>query len=446
MYDTDRLRTLDKTCLWHPFTPQQRWTTSDPLVIARGEGCTLIDTDGRAYLDGVSSLWTNVHGHGHPALDAALAAQASRLAHSTMLGLTHPEAIELAAELIEVAPAGLSRVFYSDSGSTATEIAVKMAFQAQQHRGETRRTRFATLSDAYHGDTLGAVSVGGIATFHAIFKPLLFDAVVLPAPRSPGGDEEARALQAALDLLDTHADELAGLIVEPLVQGAAGMKMHSPGFVATLIDAARERGILVIADEVAVGFGRTGTLFAMEQVGRSPDFLCLAKGISGGYLPLAATLATESVYEAFLGAPEENRQFFHGHTYTGNPLACAVARASLRLFEQEDTLGHVRELDGAFARLLASRLAPHPWVREIRQRGVLIGIDLERAEAPLPADVGHRVAMAARRHGAILRPLGATLVLNPPLSLSLEQATALVDITRAALDDVTQDLSCPTAP
>ena len=440
MHDTARLRALDKKVLWHPFTPQQRWAASEPLVIARGDGCLLYDTDGKAYLDGVSSLWTNVHGHGHPTLDAALHAQAEQLAHSTLLGLTHPEAIELAAELIDVAPWGLTRVFYSDSGSTSTEIAVKMAFQAQQQRGETRRTRFATLSDAYHGDTIGAVSVGGIDTFHKLFKPLLFDALVLPAPRSPGGDEEATALSGALALLDAHADTLAGLIVEPMVQGAAGMKMHSVDFVRALIDRAREHGILVIADEVAVGFGRTGTLFAMEQVGRSPDFLCLAKGISGGYLPLAATLATEDVYDAFIGSPEENRQFFHGHTYTGNPLACAVARASLRLFDEEDTLGNVRALTAQLGRLLEARLAPHPFVVDIRQCGVMVGIDLAREGIPLPADIGHRVAMAARRHGAILRPLGATLVLNPPLSLTAAQADDLVRITRKALDDVTEEL------
>jgi len=441
MYDTDRLRALDKKVLWHPFTPQQRWTASDPLVIARGDGCMLYDTDGKAYIDGVSSLWTNVHGHGHPVLDAALKEQADTLAHSTMLGLTHPHAIELAAELIDVAPWGLSRVFYSDSGSTSTEIAVKMAFQAQQQRGETQRTRFATLSDAYHGDTIGAVSVGGIEHFHELFRPLLFNALVLPAPRQPGGDEEADALARALAMLEEHADTLAGLIIEPLVQGAAGMKMHSPDFLRALIDAARAHGILIIADEVAVGFGRTGTLFAMEQVERAPDFLCLAKGISGGYLPLAATLASEEVYEAFLGSPEDNRQFFHGHTYTGNPLACAVARASLRLFEEEGTLEHLRALIPQLTRLLQDQVAPHPWVADIRQCGVMVGIDLRRDQDPLPADVGHRVAMAARTHGAILRPLGATIVLNPPLSLTAAQAGELVRITRAAIDDVSKDLA-----
>lgn len=431
------LADLDHRYLWHPFTPQQRWVASDPLIIARGEGCELIDTEGRRYLDGVSSLWTNVHGHGHPALDQALAAQAATLAHSTLLGLTHPTAIQLAAQLVALAPSGLSRVFYSDSGSTATEIAVKMAFQAQQHWGNTERTRFATLRDAYHGDTLGAVSVGAIDIFHRIFKPLLFDAVALPAPRTPAGDDEAACLERALALLDAHGPSLAALIVEPLVQGAGGLKMHSPAFLAALIDRARAHGALVIADEVAVGFGRTGTFFAMEQVGRSPDLLCLAKGISGGYLPLAATLATEDIYDAFLGAPEENRQFFHGHTYTGNPLACAVALASLDVFEREGTLDHARSLGAHLAAELARQIAPHPRVAEIRQCGTMIAIDLQEPTGePAPAGTGHRACMAARAHGAILRPLGNTIVLNPPLALSLDQGSRLIAVTRAAIDDL----------
>lgn len=439
MDDTQRLRDLDRKVLWHPFTPQQRWTEAEPLVISRGDGCLLYDTDGHAYIDAIASLWTNVHGHAHPRLDAALRDQLDRLAHSTMLGLTHPTAIELASRLVDVAPWGLSRVFYSDSGSTATEIAVKMAFQAQQHRGHPQRTRFATLSDAYHGDTLGAVSVGGIATFHEVFKPLLFDALVLPAPRSPGGDEEASCLVEALEALDVHRDELAALIVEPLVQGAAGMKMHSVAFLQALMDRAREHGILVIADEVAVGFGRTGTLFAMDQVARSPDFLCLAKGISGGYLPLAATLATETVYEEFLGAPEENRQFFHGHTYTGNPLACAVALASLDLFDDEEVLPHVRQRAQQLELLLRQHIRPHRWVSEVRQCGVMVGIDLEAPVGPpLPPDTGHRVCMAARQGGVILRPLGNTLVINPPLAISDAQVASIVHATREAIEAVAE--------
>lgn len=436
MPSTTELRDLDKRVLWHPFTPQQRWVSADPLVIARAEGCHLYDTDGNAYLDGVSSLWTNVHGHGHPRLDAALRAQLDQLAHSTLLGLTHPTAIELAARLVDVAPDGLTRVFYSDAGSTATEIAVKMAFQAQQHRGETRRTRFATLSDAYHGDTLGAVSVGAIPIFHQVFKPLLFDAVILPAPRDPDSDEEAACLERALALLDAHGDELAALIIEPMVQGAAGMKMHSLGFLRALIDKARSLGVLIIADEVAVGFGRTGTLFAMEQVDRAPDLLCLAKGISGGYLPLAATLATEAVYDAFLGAPEENRQFFHGHTYTGNPLACAVALASLDVFVEEDVLAHTGRVIEALTAALDAHVRPHPQVARIRQCGVMVGIDLENPDGTaLAHQTGHQVCMAVRKHGAILRPLGNTLVLNPPLAITLDQVRDLARATRAAIDD-----------
>lgn len=440
MSDTERLQHLDRTVLWHPFTPQQRWTAGEPLVIERARKDELFDTAGVAYLDGTASLWTNVHGHGHPALDQAVRDQLDKMAHSTMLGLTHPTAIELGARLIDAAPPGLRRVFYSDSGSTAAEIAVKMAFQAQQQRGHTQRTRFATLADAYHGDTLGAVSVGGIAHFHALFKPLLFDALVLPAPRQPGDHEERAALDAALSALRAHGDQLAGLVIEPLVQGAAGMKMHSPAFVDALIAEAQAQGILVIADEVAVGFGRTGTLFACEQLEHAPDLLCLAKGISGGYLPLAATLTTEAVYDAFLGAADAQKQFFHGHTYTGNPLACAVALASLDLFEVEGTLEHVQRLTAALASALSTHLEPHPWARRIRQRGVMIGVDLARPDRPLPADIGHRVCMAARRHGAILRPLGNTLVLNPPLAMSLTNGRRLVEIARAALDDVTAEL------
>ena len=434
--DSERLRTQDKQHLWHPFTPQQRWTTGTPLIIERARGAELIDSDGRAYIDGVSSLWTNVHGHGHPRIDEAVRQQLDRLAHSTMLGLTHPEAIHLATELVSIAPEGLTRVFYSDSGSTATEIAIKMAYQAQQQRGETQRTRFMTLQDAYHGDTLGAVSVGGIKTFHELFRPLLFDAIIAPAPLSPGGDEEEEALNTALQLIYRHGAELAGIIVEPLVQGAAGMKMHSWRFIQRLVDAAREVGALVVADEVAVGFGRTGSMFAMEQVGRAPDLLCLAKGISGGYLPLAATLASEEVYEAFLGAPSENRQFFHGHTYTGNPLACAAARASLRIFDEERTLEHVRRLSVHLASALDALLGEVQWVTAVRQCGVMVGIDIAYPDGPAPPDCGHRIAMACRNHGAIIRPLGNTIVLNPPLSLTLEEADRLVSATRSAILEV----------
>ncbi|HHO53183.1 MAG TPA: adenosylmethionine--8-amino-7-oxononanoate transaminase [Deltaproteobacteria bacterium] len=436
--DPKTLALLDHRHLWHPFTQQAEWVASAPLIVAEADGVYLIDVHGRRYLDGVSSLWTNVHGHRVPELDRALQEQLGRVAHSTMLGLTHPSAIALAARLAELSPGELVRTFYSDNGSTAVEVALKMAFQSQQQRGEHRRTRFATLRDAYHGDTLGAVSVGSIELFHAIYRPLLFDAISLPAPTSPGGPEEEEALSRGLQLLEEHGDTLAAFVFEPLVQGAAGMKMHSASFLRALAQRARELGVLLVADEVAVGLGRTGSLFAMEQVGLAPDLLCLAKGLAGGYLPLAATLCTESIYQAFLGAPEAHRQFFHGHTFTGNPLAAAVALASLERIEAEDVLAQADALAGAMSAAL-DELSSLPWVSRIRRRGVMVGIDLSQPDgsswAP-SARVAHRVAMATRPRGAIVRPLGDTIVLNPPLVMSPDQGALLVQIVGEAVAEV----------
>ena len=430
------LASLDRRHLWHPFTQHTRWASERPLIVDRAQGCTLYDIDGNGYLDGVSSLWTNVHGHGHPHLDAAVRAQLDKVAHTTMLGLSSSPAIRLAARLAEVTPPGLSRVFFSDNGSTATEVALKMAFQYHQQTGQPHRVRFAGLRDGYHGDTLGAVAVGSIDVFHAVYRPLLFDAVALPAPVTPGGAEEAGCLERSLALLEAHGDTLAAVIVEPLVQGAAGMKMHTVDYLRPLLVRARELGALVIADEVAVGFARLGTMFAMDQVGVAPDLLCMAKGLAGGYLPLAATAATEAVYEAFLGGPAEHRQFFHGHTFTGNPLACAAALASLEVFEQDDVLEHV----GGLARHLGTRLealAQHPCVGEVRHRGVMAGIDLRASDGsrldPALAS-GHQVAMACRPRGAIIRPLGDTLVINPPLAMTLEELDRLVDAVAGAID------------
>lgn len=435
-YDPELLADLDHRHLWHPFTQQATWARSAPLIIQSAKGCTLFDIHGKAYIDGVSSLWTNVHGHRHPRLDQAVHDQLSKVAHSTLLGLSHPTAIDLAHRLVDVVPWGLERVFYSDNGSTATEVALKMAFQYQQQTGNTGRTRFAALKDGYHGDTLGAVSVGAIDLFHQVYKPLLFDAIALPAPREPDGQEEEECLKQALVLLDTHGPELAALIVEPLVQGAAGMKMHSPRFLRTLIERARSHGVLIIADEVATGFARTGSMFAMEQVGVSPDFLCLAKGLAAGYLPLAATLTTTQVYEAFLAEPEAHKQFFHGHTFTGNPLACAVALANLDLFEEEGVLQGVAETERHLA-LLLNGWFTKPEVKSVRQKGVMVGIDLVQPDTGKPWDpaltMGHRVCMEARKLGAILRPLGDTLVINPPLSIRDSELTQLVQITAEAM-------------
>ncbi len=323
---------LDRKHLWHPFTPMLSWMGTDPLVIASAEGNELIDTQGARYLDAVSSLWCNVHGHRHPVIDAAIRAQLDKVAHSTLLGLGNLPSIELAERLVKVAPAGLTRVFYSDSGSTAVEAALKMAFQAQQLSGRTHRTRFLALSNAYHGDTLGSVSVGGMDLFHQIFKPLLFHTARIPP-----------TFDALEQIFADEGSTLAAFVLEPLIQGAAGMLLQPPGFLARARALCDENGVLLICDEVATGFGRTGTMFACEQEQVSPDLMCVAKGISGGYLPLAATLTTETVFECFLGSPGERRTFFHGHTYTGNPLACAAALASLGLFESERTLERVMQ-------------------------------------------------------------------------------------------------------
>ncbi len=408
---------LDLDHLWHPFTQQQGWSEEEPLIIERAEGSHLFDGEGRRYIDGTSSLWCNVHGHRHPAIDRAVRDQLGRVAHSTMLGLSHPGAAELAARLVAIAPAGLSRVFYSDSGSTAAEIALKMAFQYQRQRGgdHARRTSFVKLRQAYHGDTIGSVSVGGIDLFHAAYGPLLFDTHAA----EPG---DAADLER---ILRAHGREVAAVIVEPLVQGAAGILTHPPGYLRAVRELCDEHGLLLICDEVATGFGRTGTMFACEQEDVAPDFLCLAKGITGGYMPLAATLTTERVYEGFLGAPEEQRTFFHGHTYTGNPLACAAALANLDVFESERTIERLQpKIERLWERL--EEIAAMPEVAEVRGRGFMVGIDLGAHEPGLR--MGHRVTLEARQRGAIVRPLGDTVVLVPPLSICVEDLERLLSI------------------
>jgi adenosylmethionine---8-amino-7-oxononanoate aminotransferase len=414
---------LDQDHLWHPFTQQQGWSEEEPLLIERGEGSHLIDGDGRRYIDGTSSLWCNVHGHCHPTIDAAVRDQLDRVAHSTMLGLSHPGATELAARLIDIAPPGLSRVFYSDSGSTAAEIALKMAFQYQRQRGgeHARRTSFVSLREAYHGDTIGSVSVGGIELFHAAYGPLLFETHAA----EPGDAADLARILAA------HGEEVAAVILEPLVQGAAGILVQPPGYLRAVRELCDRHGVLLICDEVATGFGRTGTMFACEQEGVAPDLLCLAKGITGGYMPLAATLTTERVYEGFLGAPEEQRTFFHGHTYTGNPLACAAALANLDVFESERTIANLQPKIGLLWEQL-EKIAAMPEVAEVRGRGFMVGIDLGEHDPALR--MGHRVTLEARQRGAIVRPLGDTVVLVPPLSISGEDLIRLLEVTADSIE------------
>jgi adenosylmethionine-8-amino-7-oxononanoate aminotransferase len=425
---TSSLTALDRAHVWHPFTQADEWERQENLVIVRGDGVWLEDDVGRRYLDGTASLWCNVLGHRHPRVDAAVRAQLDAVAHTTLLGLTHPPAIHLAARL--AALTGLPRVFYSDSGSTAVEVALKMAFQAQQQRGERARTRFAALREAYHGDTLGSVSVGGIDLFHAVYRPLLFDAVRIPAPDRPDPEVEARMLGEAERIFRDHGSSLCAFVFEPLVQGAAGMRTHSEAFLSELCAMARRAGALLVADEVATGFGRTGSWFA--STGLRPDFLCVAKGLTGGYLPLAATLTTDDVYDAFRGPYGQHRTFFHGHTYTGNPLACAAALATL------DVLAEERVVEGVPARAeaLRRRLADvrHPAVAEHRQRGLMAALVLEGVDPA--ARVGHAVALATRREGAIVRNLGDAVVVMPPLVASEAELCALVDAVERALHRV----------
>jgi adenosylmethionine-8-amino-7-oxononanoate aminotransferase len=425
------LAAADRSYLWHPFTQQRGWAREDPLVVERGEGTDLIDVEGNRYIDGVSSLWCNVHGHAHPHIDAAVRDQLSKVAHSTMLGLSHRTAIELAQRLVELAPPGLTRVFYSDSGSTATEIALKMAFQYWRQRGQERR-HFVSLRMAYHGDTIGSVSVGGIDLFHSLYEPLLFD--TLKAEPGDAADMER--------VLSEHPGEVAAVIMEPLVQGAAGMLVHPPGYLRAVRELCDRHGVLLILDEVATGFGRTGRMFACEHEGVAPDLLCLAKGITGGYLPLAATLASERIYEGFLGEHEEFRTFFHGHTYTGNPLACAAGIASLDVFRDERTLERLAPKLDLLAELLAP-LSEHPAVAAVRRCGFMVGIEL--VEHPLPVRIGHRVTLEARRRGAIIRPLGDVVVLMPPLSITSDELTRLVGITAEAIDAATTAAAVPEA-
>ncbi len=435
----------DQAHVWHPFTQMQGWASDEPLVIERAEGNYLFDDLGRRYLDGVSSLWCNVHGHKKREIDDAIRAQLDRVAHTTLLGLASVPSIELAEALVRLAPAGLTRVFYSDSGSAAVEVALKMAYQCWRQRGRPEKARFAALSEAYHGDTVGSVSLGGMELFQGTFRGLLFHAERIPTPyayrwEGPGDCGEA-CLAAAERLFEEKGAELAALVIEPLIQGAAGMLTQPPGFLRRLWELCRAHEVLLICDEVATGFGRTGTLFAVEQEGVRPDFLCLAKGLSGGYLPLAATLTSEAVHASFLGDFASLRTFFHGHTFTGNPLACAAALASVHLFQTEGVLERLKATLAALAPKLAA-VAELQHVGEVRQRGAMVGIELVRnrrtKEAyPLAERIGHRVCLAARKHGVLLRPLGGVVVLMPPLSLTPEEARLLGDAVRQAIVEVT---------
>ncbi|HZS12558.1 MAG TPA: adenosylmethionine--8-amino-7-oxononanoate transaminase [Nitrospirales bacterium] len=427
---TKRLTKWDRDYLWHPFTQMRDWVKEEPIIIERGRGAALYDTEGRRYLDGTSSIWLNVHGHRHPALDRALRAQLKKVAHTTLLGLSNPPAIQLARELVRRAPRGLSKVFFSDDGSTAVEVALKMAVQywAQAAPNDGPKNTFIHLDLAYHGDTAGAMSVGRIPVFHDRYRAL----------QIPTLTAESVAHVEEL-LMKRHAD-VAAVIVEPLIQAAGGMLIAPKGSLRKLRRLCTRYGVLLIADEVATGFGRTGRMFACEHEGVTPDLMALSKGLTGGYLPLGATLATDAVYRAFLGDYAEWKTFFHGHSYTGNPLACAVALENLKIFRRERTLLHLQPKIRALARMLAP-LRGHPHVGEIRQLGFMVGIELindrdARIPYPLTDRMGHRVAREARRRGLLLRPLGNVMVLMPPLSTTMPELRRMAAILAGSIEAV----------
>ncbi|MBI5700252.1 adenosylmethionine--8-amino-7-oxononanoate transaminase [Candidatus Saganbacteria bacterium] len=479
-----KLSAKDKKYIWHPFTQMKDWIENDQLIIERGEGVYLFDVDGNKYLDGVSSLWVTVHGHKKKEINLAIEKQLNKVAHSTMLGISNVPAIELAERLVQITPKGLDKIFYSDSGSTAVEIALKIAFQYFRQtpsvprqardfsplsrgrmRGGNYKTKFLTLVNAYHGDTIGSVSVGGMDLFHRIYKPLLFKTFKAQSPycyRCRDNDQcpmlndklisnsefrnnpelpNFKCLKDAENIMKKHHQEIAAMIVEPMVQAAAGMLTMPKGYLKAIRRLCTKYDILLICDEVATGFGRTGKMFACEHEGVSPDIMCVAKGLTGGYLPLAATLTSKKIFNAFLGRPEENKTFFHGHTYTGNPVACAAALASLDLFKSEKILLKMRVIINYMSKRLKDFYKLDS-VGDIRQIGMMAGIELvpdknTREEFFSKDRIGHKVILEARKRGVILRPLGNVIVLMPPLSISLKELKKLLDVTFASIEKIT---------
>jgi adenosylmethionine---8-amino-7-oxononanoate aminotransferase len=424
--DLAKLELLDKRHLWHPFTPMQEWIAEDhhPLILVAGDGAWLKDAQGNKYLDGNSSIWTNIHGHNHPAINRAIGEQLELVAHTSFLGFSNPPAVRLAEKLVQlVSDPRLSRVFYSDDGSTGIEVAIKMTGQYFNQNGKPEKTNFAAFDNAYHGDTLGASSLGGIAQFHDRFARYQF-----PVGR----------LGAVEDLERLEGEKTAGIVIEPLVQGAAGMRVWPPGMLKGLRDWCDQHDVLLIFDEVMTGFGRTGKMFAFQHEEIVPDFLVLAKGLTGGYLPLAATITSERIFRGFLGAAEQMRTFFYGHSYAGNALGCAAALASLELFESEDTLGKLPQKIEHLSRGLA-HLSQNRWIRNVRQCGMIAGIEVgqpDGASFDAKDRIGMRICMAARKYALLTRPILDTIVFMPPLCVS----NAEIDLALEAIELATEEV------
>ncbi len=449
--DSQKLRDRDNASVWHPFTAMSEYRHEQAPIIVEANGFHLTDADGKRYLDGHSSLWCNIHGHRVPAIDAAIRNQLDRVAHSTLLGLSNEPSIELADELVRRTPADLTKVFYSDCGAAGVEVALKIAYQYYQQRSNQpqQRDKFIYFDGAYHGDTIGTMSIGSISRFKNLYSPLLFPAVWTSVPSASPDDPDREQQQLdhwsqELDrLLTLHQGTIAGVVIEPLVQAAAGIKVQAAGFLGRVRAITKKHDTLLIADEIAVGFGRTGTLFACEQESVSPDILILSKGLTGGYLPLAATLVTDPIYEAFLGDPWLGRTFYHGHTYTGNPLACAAALASLRLIDEHHVLSNVRRLECALKRELEP-LKAHPQVETIRQQGTMVGIELSDGGKPFSPErrIGHHVTLACRQRGVVVRNIAEVLVLMPAPAMPESLVIELCQVVRDSIADVLPPSAC----
>jgi len=425
----------DLQSLWHPFTQHSMWPLDDPIVVDRADGMHLYDTDGNRYLDGVSSLWLTVHGHGVPEIDTAIRSQLDRLDHATFLGMTHEPAIELAELLLATAPPELTRVFYAGDGSSAVEAAIKMAYQAQAQRGQ-QRPLFVHVAQGYHGDTLGAVSVGGIELFHSTYRPILLETRMVSSPGvlAPGQTRSDRAREVLAEmrsLLERDGDRVCAVIIEALVQAAGGMLTHDVSFVQGVRALCDEFGALMVVDEVATGIGRTGRMWAVEHAGVAPDLMTCGKGLTGGYLPLSAVLAREEVYDAFLGAPAQARTFFHGHSYTANPLCCAAAIANLGLMAERGTVAHAAAVGERIGELTAG-LAAYDGVKEVRRVGTMTGIEV----ASVGERTGFAVCQEARRRGVWVRPLGDVVVLMPPLAIGDDDLQTLCGVVEESVCEV----------
>jgi adenosylmethionine---8-amino-7-oxononanoate aminotransferase len=434
---TSELIGRDLSAVWHPFTQHSVWPSDEPLVIDGASGVRLIDSEGRSYLDGVSSLWVTVHGHGEPAINEAIRSQLERLDHSTFLGLTHEPGIRLAEELLRVAPSGLSRVFFAGDGSSAAEAAIKMAYQAASQRGE-ERPLYVHVAEGYHGDTLGAVSLGGVELFHAIYQPLLIETRMISSPgvRKPGQSPASRAAEVLDELralLVRDGARVCAVVVEPMVQAAGGMLTHDASFLRGVRSLCDEHGGAMLVDEVATGIGATGRWFAVEHADVAPDLMVLGKRLTGGVLPLSAVLARESIYEAFLGTPASGRTFFHGHTYTANPVSCAAALANLLLMHSRGTVARAAQVGARLGALLGS-VASYDGVAEIRRIGTMTGVEVR----PVGERTGFEVCRAARRRGVIVRPLGDVVVLMPPLGISDDELAELAGVVDASIREVVQ--------